>query len=190
MPEFELKFKDEKQARIAGVVFSVVIVAVWFLIFFQPQIKNFKKMYLFIKQTRKEYLAVKKDISRKRELETQKERLSGDLKNFALSLPEQDKIPQILEEVSKIATSSGVKILNIAPDFRGSPDTKAAEMKYYKGVPVSLEIICSYHALGNFINRIENSQFIMRLRNFRITAHQDSPREHKVKLVLDLFVIS
>ena len=147
---------------------SVVIVILIFIValgignkfIYQPRTKIIKQIHLEIeKQTQKngllqDIIALKKDIA-----------------SYNERIPRNTEITWIVDEISKLSKDSGIELLSLEPqaiEDRGS---------YYR-LPLELDIKCSYHQLGNFLSKIENSPKFIRLDNFRLdTEPETGPKE-------------
>ena len=129
--------------------------------------------------------------SRVKQLDQMKKRLSdlqAELNSYAKGLPQQEEIPEFLEELSNIAKTSHVKILSITPSELSVAGKDKDDTGYYKEMSVLITAKSGYHQLGNFISSLEHSKRFINIEDLEIQSDSKTPREHHVKLNLKTYV--
>jgi Tfp pilus assembly protein PilO len=58
----------------------------------------------------------------------------------------------------------------------------------YIEIPITINLRCSYHDLGRFINMIENSDRFMKVTDLTINTNPD-PMVHNIRLIVNIFVL-
>ncbi|MFH1665753.1 MAG: type 4a pilus biogenesis protein PilO [Candidatus Omnitrophota bacterium] len=127
---------------------------------------------------------VKRLDARTKELNTLKRELSGYSKAF----PDQKGIPEFLEELSAIASDSGVKILSITPEDLKAVAIEGENSGYYKEMPIIITAKSGYHQLGNFVSNLERGKRFIAIDDLDINYDNKFPRRHNIRMVLKTYV--
>lgn len=96
---------------------------------------------------------------------------------YKILLPKKDA-SEMINTISNLAKESNVKIVSIRP---------AQQQKYSEYVKIPFNLILTapgYHALGNFISRIERFQAVYTVETIEIIS-QTSPRMLNINLTLN-----
>ncbi len=117
---------------------------------------------------------------------TQKLRMEVDI--YSKGIPAQKDIPQLLEELSIVAKSSGVKILSITPSKLETVKAGKKAKAYYREMPITITAQSGYHQLGSFISSLEEGKRFVTIEQLRIQGDASFLRNHKVKMVLKTYV--
>ncbi len=117
---------------------------------YQPRLKTIEQIQLRIEKQAQKNDLLQDIVALKKGIDSYSERM-----------PPNEEITWVVDEISKLSKDSGIELLSLEP--------QAVEDKgsYYR-LPLELDIECSYHQLGNFLSRIENSPKFMRLDNFKL----------------------
>lgn len=108
----------------------------------------------------------------------------------------EEGLPVVLEQISKYADNSGVKILRMKPVSGGKSITKLTSQpsgsgelnrEFYKQA-VSLSLRAGFHQLGRFLALLESSKVFFGVQKLEIQANEQEPSRQIVTLVLELVV--
>lgn len=94
-----------------------------------------------------------------------------------------DELPALLENLSKLALESKVKILSLKT---GDPE-EAGTSQRYTSVPVKISAVAGTHELGDFLSRLESGLTYFKVLDLKITTQQSEPKRHQVDLVLQVY---
>lgn len=136
--------------------------------------------------------------------------LQQKLKDYKSALPPYSDMPNILQNISDIASESKIKITKIEPlkaeqqqtgaavnppspaSALAKPQEKAVPSKtelLYAEMPIKIEAKGGYHALGRFINDIENAKNIMAIGDLEISSNSDDMYNHNVRLLIIAYIL-
>lgn len=185
MPELTL---DESKKKILLIYFLAIIVifAAYFFLFLRPSLT---KLFDIIPKVRVLNLDIKavRDDSRfedklKKKLDILREKMGG----YENKLSREKEIPKLLENLSKVARSSRVKILGIVPFDTSKTKGKGSVTltSVYQEVPITISAHSSYHDLGTFINKLENGERFMRVSDIKIKSNKNNPKRHDIESVV------
>jgi Tfp pilus assembly protein PilO len=104
----------------------------------------------------------------------------------------RDRVPALLENISKLALDSGVKILSLRPvgiiAEKGKGKGKAGGSKGYSLVPITLNAQAGTHELGSFLARLENGPAFFRVKDLRISARgEQDVRRHDIEVNIETY---
>lgn len=143
-------------------------------------------------------------IANKAQMDIRLAALQQKVRDYKAALPPYSDMPDILQDISDIASESKVKITKIEPlkaeqqqgaaapaNGSGKPQEKAISGKtelLYTEMPIKIEARGGYHALGKFINDIENAKNIMAIGDLEISANSDDMYNHGVRLLIVAYI--
>lgn len=127
------------------------------------------------------------------------------LNDYQTALPLRSEMPNILQDISGVAVESRVKLLKIEPlrsEKQAMPAAKPPAAKQeakkdlskttqpiYAEIPIQIEARGSYHALGEFINRIETAKNVMSVADVDIERDSDDMFNHDARLLIIAYVL-
>jgi hypothetical protein len=82
-----------------------------------------------------------------------------------------DSIPDILREISALATEHSIKILQITPVK--SKEIKTMQSQSYLALAIRLDLVGGYHDVGMFLNELERGEHPLFTGEFRISPGDD-----------------
>ena len=103
-------------------------------------------------------------------------------------LPADNEIPTLLENLSEMARSSGVKIGGIMPVTAKEDRIKRADV--YKEQPILINAKCGFHELGKFLSNMENADRFIKVADISVKAASSSPKKHDVELLVLTYTLS
>ncbi len=95
-----------------------------------------------------------------------------------------NEVPRLLENLSKLALDSGVKIISLQP-IETNKKAKKEEASRYSRIPIQVNAAAGAHELGKFLARLEGGQTYFRVMNMRIQANPADMRRHSIELDID-----
>lgn len=99
----------------------------------------------------------------------------------------RDRVPALLENISKLALDSSVKILSLRP-ISVPADKSARAPKGYALVPIRLNAIAGTHELGSFLARVESGPTFFRVKDVRIVGQgEQDTRRHMIEVNLETY---
>ncbi|MDP3804073.1 MAG: type 4a pilus biogenesis protein PilO, partial [Candidatus Omnitrophota bacterium] len=109
------------------------------------------------------------------------------VERYERMLPAEQEIPTLLESLSGMARSSGVKIVGITPV--AISEEKKQEGQIYREIPILISAKSGYHELGNFLDKLEDSDRFMKVADIEIKANKAAPRKHDVEQLVLTYVL-
>lgn len=160
-------FKNNRwKAAGAGIVVFVMFLVWGYII---PEFQQTLHLYSTLQEKKAEIASVQNWQHRLNRLNEQREKLEEYLSKIFLNLPEDDQMSTIIDQVFKEAESGDVKVIQMRPDER-------IQHESYLEIPISLQVKGSYHEIGGFVNRIEQSRYLMKVERVNIKS-EDIPNK-------------
>ncbi len=174
-----LKQLDKK--KIIGILFiALVLVFLDVKFFMSLQFKAISKSGLDFKKLNSEMENFQKQFS-----QSQKKSQSGPA--LTKEIISEAEIPLLLQDISAIANKNNIRILQLNPAKEVS-EKKGAPVSEFRPNLISLEFVCDYSSLINFINQLENIPKFMSVEELRIDPNPDSVLQQNVNLVIKTYV--
>lgn len=175
--------KNKTQAIIFIALIAVLASLVYFNYLLKPQVVRVADVVIKVNKKGNDLKNAKSDISRigkfKSDIDSYKEKVD----RYEKMLPAEQEIPNLLETLSNMAKSSGVKIVGIMPSVAKEAD-KISKRQIYQEIPILISAKSGYHELGRFLNRLENSDRFMKVVDIQIKANSLTPKKHDVELLV------
>lgn len=200
---------DKKQQTIVlAVIFGLLFLYIYFQFFLKSSLAKLMELSSSIVQQRANLVKSEALVGRKSEMEKSLADLESRMDKYKISLPARSDIPTILQEISRIASESKIKILKMEPvkeskEATGMPVPPMPSMPgsleqqppqiggtVYTEIPVKIEANGGYHDLGAFINNIENAKNFMKVSELDIDADSDNIYRHKIDMIIVAYVLS
>lgn len=180
--------KDKNQTKILFIILVLFVIAIYFYVLFLPSLKTIKALSPQIKTVKQQLGLIQTDENNTLNFKSQIESQSTKLKVYQKKLPTEEEIPTLLEELSRLAKDTNIQIIAIKP--KRSQKTTENVSEIYVELPIDIIAKSGYHQLGHFINKLENADRFLKIKNIKIVASSDDPLRHDVSLVVSAFVLS
>ena len=183
--------KEKRQPLILYVLIGAIIVVGYFYLYVRPRMKALGQLLPQVSRLKQDVSLARSAIANIDNFKMEITSLRNELGRYEASLPSKKNIASILDHLSKIASETGVKIVGIGElkEAEGKvPELKGAQQPYSE-VSIGINLKSGYHQLGSFINKVESSARLMKLRDIEIKVDPRTPNEHNVKLIVSAFVL-
>lgn len=131
-----------------------------------------------------QYIAVEREIAKEPPLKTEFQKkafqvanlpalrkqmadVEGRFSELLTQLPTDKEVPGLLEDISDIGRGAGLVINSIALQ----PERKS---KFYIELPINIDVVGSYHELGQFVSGVAAIDRIVTLHDFNVRPGSDS----------------
>lgn len=99
------------------------------------------------------------------------------------------QVASLLQDIAKLANSNNIRILHIKNSKESQVKSdKSGAIGKFPALFITLDLICDYHALGKFINALENQEVFVAVQDLRINYQDQDPNKHKVNVILRSYV--
>lgn len=179
IPEIKMGESKKKVLLIYVAALLAITIAYGYLLL-RPSVSRLTDLIPKLRSRRAEIQAVRTDLPLEDKLKEKNRLAAKRLKAYESRLSREKEIPALLENLSKLARDSRVKILGITP-LQKVPASKG---RIYQEVPISINAQSGYHELGNFINKLENDERFMQISNLSVRANRNNAKWHNIRFVV------
>lgn len=182
--------KEKQKIYILGAIFGIAGFILYYNLLLRPQFSGFIAM-------NKEFRIVKERVKKEMALIVNEAGIKRQYDNFQKQagylekrLPGQLQISSLLEDFSKVAESSGVKILRIKPLEEPVPVSKQkVTNNSYTDFPILIEARSGYHQLGVFVEKLETMDRFIKITDIEVAGNEKDPRHHDIKIRIITYVL-
>ena len=172
----------EKQLIIGFVI--AFLFSVDYLVFVQPVVHIFSDTSPKIGALKEELKGLREDLKNKDAIRKKWEDAKKDLAEKEKYFIAPDETPALLENLSKEALQSGVKIMSLEP----FDQAKAKSGKnIYTPLPIQVKAAAGTHELGAFLARLENGNTLFKVKELKISSNPLNERKHTIELSMEAF---
>lgn len=183
-----IDFKDRKtQATILMVSLGIAALVLYIYFIFLPQVLNDVNDIKRIIKTKAELKAAESLIAGREGLKKKVGEYNEKINLYEKKLPAQQEIPNLLENLSKMAKSANITIVGITPVELKTQKEKTNSV--YQEIPILITAKSGYHELGRFLNNLENGSEFMKVVDIGIKADATTPKKHDVELMIYTYVL-
>jgi len=150
---------------IVAVLPSIIIALLVLFLMINPKVKQIKVLEAQIDKQNNEIAASQAKAAKLEVLKVENERLVKRFNELKEQLPEEKEISSLLKQVSDMGTSAGLEIKSWKP----APKTTHPSGIVYE-IPVSVDVIGTYHNLGYFLSSITKLNRIVNINNMKLGA--------------------
>jgi len=185
LPELQLNEEKKKILIIYASAFLIVFLA-YFFFFLKPSLGKLFNLMPNARERRIKIKTVRRDLAHEDLLKKRLEVLQQKMSRYEKKLSREKEIPMLLENLSKLAKSSRVKILSITPIEKNRKTLMGGvtDDTVYQEVPIAIKAQSGYHELGTFINRLENDQRYMQVSDIKIKSSKANPKRHDSEFIV------
>ncbi|MBI5846445.1 MAG: type 4a pilus biogenesis protein PilO [Nitrospirae bacterium] len=155
---------------IVAVLPSIIIALLVLFLVISPKLKQIKVLETQIDKQNNEIAASQAKAAKLDVLKTENERLVKRINELKEQLPDEKEISSLLKQVSDMGIAAGLEIKSWKP----SPK-KAHPSGIVHEIPVSVDVVGSYHNLGYFLSSLTKLNRIVNISNMKL----GSPKKEK-----------
>lgn len=136
---------------------------------YKPQAERIQSLKTEIAGQAKKLAELKQAASQALALEAEVAKMEEEFGQLLKLLPDQREIPGLLDNISRLASQSGLEQISFHPQAE-------QPQEFYAVIPVRLELMGSYHELGVFLDRVSKLDRIVKVENLGLTRLKQVPK--------------
>jgi type IV pilus assembly protein PilO len=187
-----VKFGRNKNETTLILIAAVVVFAtIYFFVLINPIIISIFGNLKDISVYKTDVKQVKDSLGREDSLKKELETMYQEVTSYEKRLPTKREIPMILEELSRVAKMTNLKIIAISPVNKkvdNNPKDKIEE-KPYQEIPISITAQGGYHAIGAFINKMETGSRFIKVSKLGLASNSQDAKNHDLELVVSTYIL-
>ena len=188
MPKFDAvaTFLNSRNARekymLVGLVGVFLFVLDYFL-WLAPVFNVYGEAAPKIAPLREELKSLKEDHKNKDGIQKKWEEAKRELAEKDKMFIAPDETPALLENLSKQAQRSGVKMTSLEP----SDVAKGSFKGSYTPLPIQMKAAAGTHEFGALLSNLETGGTFFRVRDLRIASNPLNERKHVIELSMEAY---
>lgn len=189
MPRFDavtsfLNSRNAREKYMLITFFGVFLFVADYFIWLSPVFEIYNQASPKIGVLREELKQLKEDQKNKDEIRTKWEKAKEEIGRKDRMFIAPNETPALLENLSRQAQRSGVKILSLEPfDI---PKTASARGSYTP-LPIQLNASAGTHEFGAFLSNLESGGTFFRIKDLRIASNPSNERKHTIELSMEAY---
>jgi type IV pilus assembly protein PilO len=184
-----IDFKDPKVQNVILILLLGLIIFVLYIYFMLlPQVAYDIKTVGKTFRIRSEIKSARSLMAQKDELGKKASDYNAKIELYEKKLPAQQEIPDLLENLSKMAKNANITIVGITPVTVKLQKERKGQI--YKEIPILITAKSGYHELGRFLSNLENADRFMKVADINMKVNASSPKKHDVELMVYTYVLS
>ncbi len=184
------KLKLDKKKILFIVLVAAAILYLDFTLLIKLQFNDLKDISPKIVKLKNDIKNLAKDLATMRDFQDKQGKMKQAVASNVKRIIIEGRIPLLLQHISDIANKNNISIMQIRPsqEFRaGEEKIPGSTIKFFPVLTV-LDLSCSYHNLGKFINDLENLEEFIAVQELKITPSSGDYLRQNVSLVLKTYV--
>ncbi|HOX54203.1 MAG: type 4a pilus biogenesis protein PilO [Candidatus Omnitrophica bacterium] len=186
--DFLKKIDLQKHSKLILGVAAALLFLLDFSLIMKPQLKWLKDLNPKINELRTNIEETRRDIALLKQIEEASQGSKRKMSDIEKRVPQEEDIPLVLQDISKAANDSMIKILQIRPMKEEKEVALKTQSGQYYRIPISIEAKGSYHLFGKFLSTLENSEIFMSVNTLEITSSDKDFKNHNINLVINTFI--
>jgi len=162
MADLNLEFLHKLSTSKKILILIAIVIAIgglYYYFLFAPKYKELSKIQKKYKKAQLTLSQTKQVASQLKQFEKEIASLQVDFKIAARKLPNSREIPRLLMQITKLGKEAGLDFLLFQPQAE-------KPVEFYAEVPIDIEVIGGYHALGGFFTKICSMPRIVSIGDF------------------------
>lgn len=184
-----VKLPVDKHKNLIIAVSLIIILVLDFVFLLGPQIRLLSKLGSKLSVLSRDLKNAKKDISARQEFENKLAILKEKLKEWGSSVKSEEELSLILEGISRTANQTFVKVTQIKPLKEEKQAVFKTDIGTYYQIPILVDAQSVYHAVGKFLNELEEGGVFMKVLGLEITVNPQEAFRHLVRLTIQTVVL-
>lgn len=180
--------KEPKQFAISVGLASVVLLLIYANFVIIPQITRVTGAITKLNAASAKLTGARKSVNNIPLYKTEIEIYKKKVDKHEHTLPAEEEIPSLLQNLAIMAKDAGIRIDSITPAVK-KEESKPRDA-VYQDIPVLITAKSGYHELGRFMASMEKSERFMKIVDIEIRMDKANPRRHDVKLLVVTYMLA
>lgn len=184
------KLKLDKKKILFIALVAAAILYLDFTLLIKLQFNDLKDISPKIVKLKKDIKNLSKDLATMQDFHDKQGKMKQTTASSVKRILTEERIPLLLQHISDIANKNNISIMQIRPsrELRAGEEKISGNTIKFSLVLTTLDLSCSYHNLGKFINDLENLEEFIALQELKITPSSGDYLRQNVSLVLKTYV--
>lgn len=188
LPKFDtlatfLNSRNAREKYMLVVFFGVFLFALDYFLWLAPVFRIYGDVSPKIAPLQEELKVLREDHKNRDGIRKKWEEVKQEIVEKDRMFIASNETPGLLENLSKQAQRSGVKIVSLEP----SDGPKGASKSAYSPLPIQVKAAAGTHEFGAFLSNLETGGTFFRVKNLRIASNPLNERKHGIELSMEAY---
>ncbi len=178
---------DPRQRLLLTGIFAAIGGVLWIQFFLVPQAGRAGRLSSELKGMRAQVEKTRRELKQMPEMERSRSLLAAQYAVPAPAAPPEEQLPDLMDRIAQAARSAHVRIITLHPK-QDLAQTQAGPSGYLE-IPLELAATAGYHQVGRFLDELERSGTLVRLKELEIRPSGQDLWNHQIKMQLLAFLV-
>jgi len=150
-----------------SVLLAAIICGGFYFFYYADALEQQKKKEAQLAELQKQIRALEATANRLPEFQREVQALEARLETLKRILPPEKEMPDLMRRVQYLAAQSSLGIRKFTP-------AQTAQKEFYVEVPITIDLVGTYHNLGAFFDRVSRMSRLVNMGNLKVKA-QNKP---------------
>lgn len=183
----KLELTPAQQKQVLFGLLGVIGLAGWFNFLILPQQRKLAEIRPQVQNLKGQIAQVRQGLAQLPTMESQMSQLSIEFKLPEVVPAAEQQLPELLESITQVARQSQVRLVAAKPKSdisKLSPGSSG-----YLELPIFIIVSGGYHQIGAFLDRLERSESMLRVREMGIVGDQEDLYHHKGFILFQAYLL-
>ena len=185
MPKSSLTPLQQKQVLFA--VLGLIGLYAWLSFFLMPQQRALAEARLQMQDLQAQVDRTRGGLARMPAMEQQIAQLTAQYQLPAATKPPEQQLPELLEMISQVARRTQVRVIAAKPKADVSSLTPSTSG--YLELPVLVGLAGGYHQIGAFLDALERSGSLLRVREMALLHGSADLYHHHAVILFQVYLV-
>lgn len=188
--KIQQKLESDNKMIFLVILASIIVIYLDFIFLTRLQLSGIKNLEPEIVKLKKDLGALGKDLLRIQGLKDKQIEKKDKALLEAKKIISEEYTASLLQDVSDLANKNEIRIIQmkLAKESQSPKQENPSAAIKFASLLITLDLLCDYHRLGEFINDLENAQIFIAVQNIKIASQPNDFLRQKVNLVLRTYV--
>ncbi len=177
----------EKQMIIVLGLSGMLLLDYWILI--HPVIKTYRQIFSQTAPLEAELAGLRDDQKNKKFIAKNWNQAKANLEVSEKRFIGPNEMPAFLENLSKLAFDSGVKVMSLQPLEKPNKNSKKERVNPYSSIPIRMSATGGTHEFGKFLSWLEHNPTFIRVKDIKIASNSVDDHRHMLELEIEVYRI-
>lgn len=176
-----------QQKQILFGILGLIGFFAWLQLFLFPQRAALAQARAQIQELRGQVEQVRAGLAQQPAMEEETRRLQAEYKLPEVTKPPEQQLPELLELISQVARQAGVRVVAAKP--KGDVSKLLPGASGYLELPVLVLVSGGYHQIGQFLDALEQSETLLRVRELSVMDDEEKLYEHTGAVLFQAYLV-
>lgn len=162
---------------------AILLLSADYFLWLGPVVKHLSESVPALASEEAELQNLREDKRNAADIRARYDRVQSELESREKAVEAANQIPALLENLSKLAGRSGVRITSLSPLESSAP----ANGKFYAPLPIEIKAQAGTHELGKFIESLEIGDTAFKVLDLKINPSSGNPKKHAIEMKVETY---